>query len=131
MPINIMIHESGKYFITRWKGKIYDAEMVPLYKVFYAAFEKSHLWTPEFPELADLTMADFSEVTSSGMSELALWISSYYKRHGIYSKKTAVLTSENSRTAALFYEYWTSDSPENIRFFNSREEAAEWLTNQT
>ncbi len=72
MPINIMIHESGKYFITHWKGKIYDDELVPLYEVFYAAFEKSPLWTPEFPELADLTMADFSEITSSGIIGLAL-----------------------------------------------------------
>ena len=101
-----------------------------MYKVFYAALEKSHLWTPEFPELTDLTMADFSEVTSSGISGLALWVSAYYKRHGIGSKKTAVITSKgNSRTAALFYGYWTCDSPKNIKFFDSREEAAEWLTN--
>lgn len=129
MPIKFSKHESNKYYTAKWESIIYDSELIPAYEHFYNLLENSSDWTPELPELVDIVEADLSFVSQKALKELAEWGEALHKGHGIPEKKTAILLlKNNSNVPALFYELWTTDSPELVKLFSNRKKAITWLT---
>ena len=129
MPIKFLKHEHRQYFTAKWESIIYDFELVSSCEKFYADFEKSGDWDPEIPELVDIIGADLSQVTQTGIKNLAQWSEALHRGHGISEKKTAiVLPPEGLSVPALFYEFWTEASPELVRLFRTRSKAIGWLT---
>lgn len=124
MPITITIHESGQYCISKYEGKITDEELIPAYFAFYANNDVA----VGLPELADLSLADYSRLSHIGLLGLAYWSDRLLQKRGISAKKTAIyLSAGRDTTNALIYEVWKKGSPEIVRIFEDKDEAVRWL----
>ena len=79
-------------------------------------------------ELADLSEADMSQVTTGGLAELSKFVAEDYLSLGIESVKTAVYSPDDMPFGlARVYEAWSDSSPELVMVFRDREEAIQWL----
>ena len=124
MPISISIHESGKFMVAKFRGKVSDSELRPAYESFY----EDNDVPINFPELCDLSTADMNGVTQPGLSAFAAWVQELFQRRGETARKTAYfLPGIFGRAPVIIYEVLMQDSPEITRTFPDREDAVRWL----
>jgi hypothetical protein len=124
MPISITIHESGKYMVAKFRGRVSDSELRPAYESFYAG----HDIPINFPELCDLSTADMNHVTQPGLATFAAWVRDLFERRGETARKTAYfLPGLFGRAPVIIYEVLMQDSPEITRTFPNLDDAVRWL----
>lgn len=125
MPLQLFLESDLPFAETRYVGAIDDAQLMGFYRGLYRR--------PEFAtiraELVDLSEADLSLVSGSGLSELAELISDELARLNIPSMRTAVYApSDLPFGVARIYAAWSELSPEEVRVFRDRDDAIRWLS---
>lgn len=124
MPIEVRMHESGRYMIATFRGKIRDDELIPPYEAFYA----STAVPVNTPELVDLSAADLSALTRDGLAALSRWGEQLMKGRGELDKKSAIYLPANlARSKVVIYEVLAQGSPEIVRTFPKLQPAVDWL----
>jgi hypothetical protein len=124
MPIDISMHESGRYIVSVFRGKIGDAELRSAYEAFYAQVDVPR----NTPELIDLSGADLSPMTHAGLVAFARWARELLHKRGDTVRKSAYyIPSQLGRSKLVIYEVLVQESPEVMQVFSRRDEALEWL----
>lgn len=124
MPVKFELNPRGKYFISRWLGKVSDVEILEAYKGFFGG----EAWSPSFNALTDLSQADFADVSADGLMKLAEFSKKNYNKHGISVVKTAVFSPGDLEYGmARVYGAYTHDVPETVEVFRSYQDAVQWL----
>ena len=132
MSITFELNHNGRYFISTWAGVISNGEMLAAYKEFFEGDE----WHPALNELADTSQASLFNITSLGLSQLAIYTQQVYgvcehasvKTPAYCPKETTVYCPLGlpSKLAAVF-ESWANESVESIKLFRAFHEAESWL----
>lgn len=127
MPITFTVIEDDCYFMAEWKGPITDEEMLSAYRDFFAG-EK---WLPGLNELADLSAAELSAVSTAALRKLALLIESTCTDCGVAAMRCAAYAPADLSFGLLrMYEVFCDYSPETTKTFRDRRAAEEWLIEQ-
>jgi hypothetical protein len=125
MPVRFTVKPEAGYFEVEYTGIIDDEVMLQAWSDF---FDKGD-WLPGLNELTDLSKADFSKLTNSVLEELAGFLKNKYQEHGLELVKVAVYAPNPLAFGiSRVYGAHTSDSPEDLHWFNSREDALAWVT---
>ena len=124
MPLHFSQEPDQPYFVTRFVGQIDDAQMLEYYSSVHLRTD----FEPSRGELADLSEADMTRVTTRAIEELAMEIKETLAKLGIESVKAAVY-SPNDMPFGLgrIYQAWSDLSPELVKVFRDRDKAIEWL----
>jgi hypothetical protein len=125
MPITIeMNHEAG-YFVSQYKETITDNDLLNDWKSIF----DNGVWIPDTNELADLSEADLSSLTTEGIQALADYFKSMSRDRNVASmKKTAIYAPKAlSFGLARMYSAFAFESSQNIEVFSDREKAIQWL----
>ena len=127
MPITIVMNHEAGYFVSHYKGSITDAELLNDWE----SIIDSGAWIPDTNELADLSEADLSNITTDGIRALADYFISLSTENNVTpNKKTAIYApNELNFGLARMYGIFAFGSSQNIEFFYKREEAIQWLEN--
>ena len=127
MSITIEMNNEAGYFVSYYKGAITDANILSDWKFIM----DSGAWIPGKNELADLSEADLSGLTTDGIRALAdYFISMSTDRNVASMKKTAIYaTNELNFGLARMYGVFAFESSQKIEFFYEREKAIQWLGN--
>lgn len=123
MPIRYTVHESGKYFISNYEGRIAPNEIIPAYENFYSDNPECFFLN----QLVDLSKADLTDVSHEELTQIASWSRNLHLEQGA-RKKTAIYVPESNRSAhAIVYEFMSEGSPEHVTVFTGKDEALAWL----
>ena len=127
MPITIVMNHEAGYFVSYYKRAITDADLLNDWKFIM----DSGAWIPDTNELADLSEADLSSLTTDGIRALAdYFISMSTDRNVASMKKTAIYApNELNFGLARMYGVFAFGSSQKIEFFYEREKAIQWLRN--
>lgn len=80
------------------------------------------------PELVDLSQADFSLITPASLQQLAEQAERAYKSHDLENVKIAFYTTDYLSSVMIsLYGDFVGNSIQEVRIFNDKEKAAEWL----
>jgi hypothetical protein len=124
MPIQFAVHTAQGYFTSKYSGKITDQEVMDSWEKFLNGPD----WRPGLNELADLSEADISEITSEVIKELADYTREFYKGRGLDYVKAAIYAPKQVLYGlSRMYVSWTGETPEEIGLFEDIEEAKAWL----
>ena len=124
MGIEFIEHPENGYFVSKFTGGISDDLLLTSYKEYY----HTHNWHGQLNELADLSVADFSGLTSNGMRLLIEYTEKYCKEKGIDEFFTAVYAPNDLPFGmARMYQAMAEVSPENLQVFRELSRAEEWL----
>lgn len=124
MSITFKINNENNYFISAWEGSLTDYGVYESYKKFLTSNE----WSKDLNELVDLSNANFKNITSQGLAELAKFVEKHFTMHKVTSSKTAVYSPNDLPFGmARVYEAWTDESPEALKVFRVKKEALNWL----
>lgn len=124
MPVKFELNPRGKYFISRWLGRVSDVEILEAYKGFF----EGEVWSPNVNVLTDLSQADFAKVSTDGLMKLAEFSKHNYQKHGISVVKTAVFSPGDLEFGmARVYGAFTHDVPETVEVFRTYQDAVQWL----
>ena len=125
MSISIRIHDSGKYFVSTYRGKVFDADLRPAYEQFFAANDVPL----NTPELVDLSSADLSNLTPAGLAVFARWAEDFLRNRGEVAWKSArYIPGHPGRSKLVILEVQMQESPLISRSFSDWDEAVRWLT---
>ncbi len=128
MPITIVMNHEAGYFVSHYKGAITDADLLNDWKSIF----NNGNWIPDTNELADLSEADLSSLTTEGIRALAdYFISMFPEKNYITSmNKTAIYAPKTLNFGlARMYSVFAFKSSQNIEIFSEREKAIQWLRN--
>ena len=127
MPITIVKNHEAGYFVSHYKGAITDADLLNDWKSIFDSGD----WMPDTNELADLSEADLSSLTTDGIRALADYFISMSTENNVTSmKKTAIYAPKTLNFGlARMYGVFAFESSQNIEIFYKREEAIQWLRN--
>ena len=124
MPLHFEPPMEQPYFTTRFIGLITDVELLDYYNSVYSRPENQ----PLTAELADLSEADLSGVSSTGLTLVAKTVEERLLELGIEAHKSAIFAPERVLYGmGRAYEGWARSSVEEVRIFTDREQAIEWL----
>ena len=127
MPITIVMNHEAGYFVSHYKGAITDADLLNDWKSIFNNGD----WIPDTNELADLSEADLSSLTTDGIRALADYFISMSTENNVTSmKKTAIYAPKTLNFGlARMYGVFAFESSQNIEIFYERGEAIQWLRN--
>ena len=124
MPITFSINLKAGYFLSKYRGVITDALLLSSYQDFH----EGDNWVPGLHELADLSQADMTRVTETGLRKLSEYVESVYREHGqSYIKTAAFAPTDLPFGIARMYEVFSSKSPEYLQVFRLIDDAESWL----
>ena len=124
MPISFQVFREESYFRSTWTGELSDTELLTAYRAFFEGPE----WSPGMDELADLTKADMSNITRSGIMSLAFYSGQVAKKHNLSPWKCAVIAPADLPYGfTRVYQAYVEGAPELTRTFRSISEAKDWL----
>ena len=124
MPIRFEIDKSGKFFTTTFEGVVKDEEVRELYPPFF----EGGGWRPGMSELADLSAADFSQVSPGTVHWLAKFFQELYERHGVTATRAAIYAPHDLPFGlARMYEAFAGESPERVHIFRDLSQARLWI----
>lgn len=122
MPIKITVYADEGYYLSRYIGTITDKEMQDVYSRFYTSAE----WVPGMNELADISEADISEITSAGLEKLAKIVQEIFKQHHFHMKVAVYAPHDLGFGMARVYSVH-AESFESHKVFRNFDEAKAWL----
>ena len=128
MPITIVMNHEAGYFVSHYKGAITDTDLLNDWESIFNNGD----WIPDTNELADLSEADLSSLTSDGIRVLADYFNSMSpKKNNVTSMKKTAIYAPNTLNFGLarMYGVFAFESSQNIEIFYKREAAIQWLRN--
>ena len=124
MPITFETRRHDGYFIATLVGPVTDAELLDAYREYHETGE----WVAGLNELTDLSLADFSKVTTAGLRNLADYTDNLFRATGVAATRTAIYSPRDLPFGlARVYEVLAEGSPEDVRVFRDRSAAEAWL----
>ena len=124
MPITFSMNHEGGYFVAHYKGAISDKD-VDEWKSYHSGIDLM----PNINQLTDLSDADLSGVTTTGIQAIADYFIFIYREYNITSMKTAIYAPQTlSFGLSRMYEALAYETAQDIEIFNDREKAIQWLT---
>ena len=124
MPIRFEVDDSGTFFIANWEGHVTDREIIPAYVSFF----EGNKWQPGMHELTVVSEANMSQVSETGLHNLARFQDLFYREHKLNNVRTAIYVRPDKwATLAILYQVWSINSPEWVKLFRNKEKAAQWL----
>jgi len=124
MPISFTIIQQDGYFVSEFTGLLSDHELVSAYKEFFT----SKKWRPGMNELTDISKADCSMITPTGLNQLALITQEHYERHQCINVKCAVYScADVPFMLARMYQKMSSEERECLYFTSILMAAKIWL----
>ena len=124
MSITFSINHNDGYLIATYIGQITDEELLDSWKDFFQGDE----WIPGLNELADISQADLTGITSGGLDNLVSYATKIYAKHNIHSVKIGIYAPEPLQFGlARMYEAFTFENPQTVKVFRCMEEAKFWL----
>ncbi len=124
MPTHYTIHKDQGYVLLKFVGEFNDNTLFADYQKFI----DSESWIPGLNELIDLSEADFSAITSTGMIRLGRYTEEMLLKHEIDYIRTAIYAPDNLPFGmSRVYSAHADDSPEHTRVFRDFEKAKNWL----
>ncbi|MDJ0916127.1 MAG: hypothetical protein QNJ05_00085 [Woeseiaceae bacterium] len=125
MTLQFLPEPDKPYFVTRFIGEVDDSQLFEYYRQVYTRPELQ----PVKAEFADISEADVTRVSATGLAGLAAMIEEDFTSLGIESLKTAVYTPDDMPFGlGRIYQVWSESSPELVRVFRDRDKAIEWLS---
>ena len=124
MSINITVYPDEGYYISKYVGTITDMEMMDVFRRFFTSDE----WVPGMSELADISEADLTEITSKGLSNLADMVEKIFSQHNI-SMRVAVYAPHDLGYGMARVYSTHAERFETHEVFRDLDEAKEWLLN--
>jgi hypothetical protein len=107
---------------------ISDEELLASWRGFFQGGE----WIPGLNELADLSQADLSDITSAGLESLVSYAKTIYARYNIRSVKIAIYAPKPLHFGlARMYEAITFKHPQSAEVFRDMQEAVSWVKTTT
>lgn len=125
MPIKFLVHGEEGYFVSKWSGELTDQEIMDAWTEFLNGPE----WRPGLNELADVSNADISRISSHVIKQLADYTTRFYEQHNMGRPVKAAIFAPKQEQYGMsrMYAGWTDDSSELIRFFDDIAKAKKWL----
>jgi len=125
MPIIFSMNHEDGYFIAQYKGAISDEALLDEWKSYLNRFDSIQ----GINQLADLSDADLSGLTVSGIQALSDYFNLISRETNFTSMKIAIYAPEAlSFGLSRMYEALTDDIGQAIEVFKDRKEAIRWLT---
>jgi hypothetical protein len=124
MPISYMLNKEEGYLEVKCQGLISDLEILSERLTYMGGSD----WVPGTPEFIDLSEVDFPMVTPAGVRQRASCVVQILKEHGLKNVKVAFFSPQllPSVLTSLYSDY-ADKSIENVRVFEDRKEAVNWL----
>jgi len=122
VPTTFKIHASEGFYIAEYVGLITDAGLLSDYESLFSGDE----WSPEMNELADLSRADFDEITTAGLYKLVSLVEEVSKRHGTVPRVAVYAPHDLPYGLARIYSA-SAEKFGNNRVFRDLDEAKAWL----
>jgi hypothetical protein len=124
MPITFLLNKNDGYFISRYIGILLDEELIDAYEKWF----QGDAWSPGLNELVDLSEADLSRITTSGVTKFVAYNEKVNRNNNITSIKIAVYAPRDLHYGlARMYSILADDSPEDVHVFRDIQDAESWL----
>ncbi len=124
MPIEFTVYPNEGFYISKSIGAINDAEMLDAYRRFFACDK----WVPGMNELADISETDASQISESGLRNLAGQIERFFLQHNIFPKVAVYAPFDLSYGLSRMYSVF-AEGFETVEVFRDLSEAKAWLVN--
>lgn len=122
MSVVFSNHPDG-YHIVSFQGLLEDQEMLERCRDFY----ENH-WEPGWPQLSDLSQADFTEITIEGIQEMASYVQEFKSGHpGTAFKLGVYAPTDLPYGLARMYAALAEKSPGLVGVFRDYDEVHRWL----
>ncbi len=125
MPIKITVYPDEGYYISKYTGTITDKEMQDVFRRFFTSVE----WVPGMSELADISEADLTEITSDGLNNLAGMVQEIFRQHNFHMKVAVYAPHDFGYGMARVYSVHAEEF-ETHEVFRDIDEAKKWLLNE-
>ena len=124
MPISFSMDSENKIVRSVFTGMITDKVQEKAYQELYS----SDFWIPGYPELVDLTQADFAQATSQGLMKVAQISEDAMRKHGVQFSPTAVVAPANLQYGiGRMYSGIAGNSAETVKVFRNESKAIAWI----
>ena len=125
MPITFSMNQDDGYFVAQYEGAISDKDLLDEWRSVLSNIDP----IPNINQLADLSDADLSGLTTTGIKAIADYFIFIYRKYNVTSMKTAIYAPQSlSYGLSRIYEVLAYESAQDIKVFNDREKAIQWLT---
>ncbi len=121
--ISFHINSDERVFVSTWRGNISNEDLLECYRTLFDDKE----YEPGYHEIADVTNGDLAAVTGNGLRALAGMISQKLGPNCPPFKTAIIAPRDLDYGMSRMYEVFSSESPENVRVFRSKEEAMSWI----
>ena len=128
MPAKHHIDDNNKLIITKWMGKLDDAEMIRVYLEYLKSIKTLPQYT-SYNEIADFSKADKISLSVEGIKKVGE-IASTADRDDVKTKFAIVVNSNLAFGLARMYQVYRSFSPranKELRVFKKETDAFEWI----
>ncbi len=123
MPISMTVFPDEGYYVARFFGQITDDELNDVFLEFHATHDVTGLHV-----FADLSEADFSLLTSEGISRHAQNVLDVSSDNSDVIVRSAVYAPDNLAFGiSRMYLAQADDIPQRVRIFRNRDEAMAWM----
>ena len=122
MPIKITVYPDEGYYISKYVGSITDKEMQDVFRRFFTSDE----WVPGMSELADISEADLTEITSDGLNNLAGMVQEIFRQHKFHMKVAVYAPHNLGYGMARVYSVH-AEKFESHKVFRDLDAAKAWL----
>ncbi len=125
MTIKFSVNHDDKYVVMKFTGQITDQELFDAYAEYYRRDE----WFPSLNQLTDLSQADMTDVTASGLQNLAYHVEQIYRQNIVSLARVATFALDSLPFGlARMYKGMTGKIPRRFRVFRRLKDAEDWLT---
>ncbi len=124
MTIKFSVNHDDKYVVIKFTGQITDQELFDAYAKFYRRDE----WFPSLNQLTDLSQADLTDITASGLQNLAYHVEQIYRQHIVSSARVATFAPDPLPFGlARMYIGMTGKIPRRFHVFRNLQDTKDWL----
>ena len=124
MTIKFSVNHDDRYVVIKFTGHITDQELFDAYADFYRHDE----WFPSLNQLTDLSQADTTDVTASGLQNLAYHVERIHEQNNIASARVATFAPNAlSFGLARMFNGMTGKLPRQFHVFRNLKNAEDWL----
>jgi hypothetical protein len=123
MPIVHSFHPEENLVVSVWTGIVPDAEAVEAYDALYSHEQ----WTPGMDELADLSEADLSKISTDGLRAIAKLVRAAMKGSGKEFRSAIIAPDDLGFALIRMYGLINEESKEDANVFRTPAEACSFL----
>jgi hypothetical protein len=123
MPIRHTIHADLGVVVTRFTGRVSDAEFIDAYRRILA----DDAYSPGTHELADLRAIEKLDVSAEALRKVEQMTEARYADTGAAFRTAIVAPRDQAYGIGRMYEAFAQEGPENVSVFRDLDEARAWL----